>query len=464
MKNTNAWVKAVLVINVFIITAAAALLLAGCGGQEARRAESATMAKGSVGNTGAQASSAPAVRVSSTNQYYEALAGVFSRRWYDADKRLYAIDDVKAPSEAIPALMVLKVSYLSLLRNEISARHGETFNEEYIEKTLVKASWYQPGTNFNFQKSLNDLEKKNVRFIQKLEQIDKEGPEGTRQIAILLTLPKEEMTAEEAVKVWKATGDRGVLVKINPRAESYYKDLGKLGWEKEKGVYQLVTGGYLFDLTKEERSAYANWLLKMKEGDRFMVKYESGDTYMVEDFIELPLSDTGEGRTVKKWDYKHGYWSDTYFYNRKLILTTVDSYSYKVFNLNGKFESELKYKEIGKESDLILSQIVDLSGSDLEKFHNNQVGNWVKTQEKLKKVSPYSDAAGSNNPVTDENSGIIYLTASYRPDYSKNLENEKRHGERIYFDQNYSVSTNDNTLFKGIRIYRLTQLQEGEVR
>ena len=133
---------------------------------------------------------------------HAALARYFSGKSYSGADRLYTWRDCTAPKELWGALTNTGISYLALLRNEIYARHGLVFSDLKYKKTLEKTGWFKPNTNFNLNSSPNEKEKKTSDFIKKLEAIDK-GDSGakwdlSRQLAVLLTLPKEELTWESA--------------------------------------------------------------------------------------------------------------------------------------------------------------------------------------------------------------------------------------------------------------------------
>jgi len=66
-------------------------------------------------------------------------------------------------------LQGLSRQQLRLLRNEIFARHGYIFKSEDLRDYFFHQNWYQPKyTNISYL-SLNQLEKKNIEFIQARE-------------------------------------------------------------------------------------------------------------------------------------------------------------------------------------------------------------------------------------------------------------------------------------------------------
>jgi hypothetical protein len=55
------------------------------------------------------------------------------------------------------------------LRNEIYARHGKVFKEKWLQKYFNSFDWYKPDPQFS-EKSLSDIERKNVATIQAYER------------------------------------------------------------------------------------------------------------------------------------------------------------------------------------------------------------------------------------------------------------------------------------------------------
>jgi hypothetical protein len=144
------------------------------------------------------------------NRYYSTITDYFSGRTYYASQRLYGLDDLKVPltnTSLIEALTNLNLSFLTLLRSEIYARHGYGFTSDYLKKTLTRTSWYRPNAMLNPVKDFNNNENRNMGYIQNLEKIDKKGLPGARQLSILLNLQKEETTKDELSKLYTATKD-----------------------------------------------------------------------------------------------------------------------------------------------------------------------------------------------------------------------------------------------------------------
>lgn len=79
-------------------------------------------------------------------------------RWPFTATRLLVEDDVR----------MLSKTELSLMRNEIYARHGRMFVRKDLQGYFDRQSWYQRNPGFN-DSDLTDLEKQNVLFIKRYE-------------------------------------------------------------------------------------------------------------------------------------------------------------------------------------------------------------------------------------------------------------------------------------------------------
>ncbi len=440
-----------------------------------------------------------------TNLYYTKIAAYFSGKNYNGGRRPYNTDDLKAPAGIVEPITNIKLSYLILLRNEIFARHGYAFETEYLRKTLSAASWYQVKTNFNILKDLNDIEKKNMDYVRKMEQIDTGEDDSiairdkeqikidtktlsnnnpgiqsatavsktynaARQLAILLTLPKEGLSTDEALKVYKATGKLNVLTKVNKKTEYYLDDLSKLGWQSQSGAFdlreaiELDSAASLVKSQKSKIQAYLNFILKMKEKDRFLLKNDDGKVFLVEDFAELPLSDNGEGKTIKKWKVRmpkenmtiqDNFWCDLYI-NNNILIDYYGTNLFVILTTNGEFITNIQHTKNTTNSNYFNRIFSEYLNLNYDNYSKGILNNWKMGKKELK-INIYSEANNSFITVISNNGENIYYNyAIYRPDYFISGD------QRLYeYPFPNVIDRKDPGLFKGLRIYRYTPVYLG---
>jgi hypothetical protein len=121
--------------------------------------------------------------------YLDAIRNL-NTKTYEGDKRLYTAEDVnfnRSPASVIKhysslvkehlgniyteesVLNDLKRMQARILRNEIFARHGRKFKSMDLSKVFSDVDWYKPNPNYS-DNMLNDIEKKNIRFILDYEK------------------------------------------------------------------------------------------------------------------------------------------------------------------------------------------------------------------------------------------------------------------------------------------------------
>lgn len=99
----------------------------------------------------------------------------YSLKDYDGDRRLYSSKDLDHPyinkggdldysEEGSREWSIKKRFYLTLLRNEILARHGQTFNDPQLKEVFERCPWYVPRGEV-CPESLSAIEKQNVQII-----------------------------------------------------------------------------------------------------------------------------------------------------------------------------------------------------------------------------------------------------------------------------------------------------------
>lgn len=74
-------------------------------------------------------------------------------------------------------LDVMDQTKLSIARNEIYARHGRKFNDEFIKAVFMSKKWYKPlydAVEFEAieSKVLNPFEKENIKLLIEIEQVN----------------------------------------------------------------------------------------------------------------------------------------------------------------------------------------------------------------------------------------------------------------------------------------------------
>ncbi len=126
-------------------------------------------------------------------QYVVDFAAYFNSKEYDAAERLYTHIDLKNPvaihKEWLPQILYPLISrdvisealerlYVAQLRNEIFARHGKKPDTmamymifgDFLRGTKSESvSWYEYNPNYS-DDLLNDIEKKNIKFIEDYER------------------------------------------------------------------------------------------------------------------------------------------------------------------------------------------------------------------------------------------------------------------------------------------------------
>ena len=86
----------------------------------------------------------------------------------------YILPDAQTAYYSVNDLRALSKETLKIARNEILARHGRKFKNDYLQEYFFSKSWYQPKydpDNFDemMMEILNDYEKENVEIIKQLE-------------------------------------------------------------------------------------------------------------------------------------------------------------------------------------------------------------------------------------------------------------------------------------------------------
>lgn len=104
----------------------------------------------------------------------DSLEEFFSLKEYEGDTRLYVPKDFDPPytrdigdreySEGSTEWNSRRLRYLTLLRSEILARHGQTFSEPSLKSVFEKCAWYRPRGEAPTD-VLKDTEKKNLQGI-----------------------------------------------------------------------------------------------------------------------------------------------------------------------------------------------------------------------------------------------------------------------------------------------------------
>lgn len=90
---------------------------------------------------------------------------------YDADQYVIPISSIAPVTEE--TLANLSDNELWIARNEIYARHGKLFENEYLKMYFNACSWYQPkdGANDIDATELSEVEQANLQMIVKMEEI-----------------------------------------------------------------------------------------------------------------------------------------------------------------------------------------------------------------------------------------------------------------------------------------------------
>jgi hypothetical protein len=87
---------------------------------------------------------------------------------YEGAKRAYTEADLAVPDRVMKALGDLGVSHLTIIRNEMYARHGYIFKTPVLLAIYAKIPWYRqdPAVGLN---ALTSMEVRNVNWIKKIE-------------------------------------------------------------------------------------------------------------------------------------------------------------------------------------------------------------------------------------------------------------------------------------------------------
>lgn len=84
---------------------------------------------------------------------------------YEGGKRLYTVEDLKMHDYD----KQLARLYVRVLRNEIYARHGKVLKSSILNSIFGGQNWYKPNPKYS-DNMLNDIERKNIRFIREYEK------------------------------------------------------------------------------------------------------------------------------------------------------------------------------------------------------------------------------------------------------------------------------------------------------
>jgi len=220
---------------------------------------------------------------------YESIRQYFERKEYTGDVKEYRVSDVIAPVKIRAALVTNGLSYLRLLRNEIVARHGYIFKTDEMKRVFSNLKWYQGDKNFTYA-SLNKTELRNLDFIKRLERIDARGGKDARELSLILDLPKDKLNTDEAIKVYKVTGDKDVLTTIKPKMVRLYHE----GLSINRDIAKKFKKDDFSDAFQREwnKSKYLN--------AKFIIAFEAGKRLLLETddkkfFIECLLKKTNIG-------------------------------------------------------------------------------------------------------------------------------------------------------------------------
>lgn len=94
------------------------------------------------------------------NPYLDLFPGADSQALKDSQNQYMEADDLKD----------LEKDELAIARNEIYARHGYVFSDNYLQAYFCTKSWYTPSTSVLSESSFNEFESNNLQLMKLYEQ------------------------------------------------------------------------------------------------------------------------------------------------------------------------------------------------------------------------------------------------------------------------------------------------------
>ena len=96
------------------------------------------------------------------------VSDVLKTRKYDGNIRAYSENDLLADPEVKMFLVnSFGINYADVLRNEVFARHGDSFKNKFYQDIFNKTSWYKLNPGFNALE-LNGFEQTNIKWLKSL--------------------------------------------------------------------------------------------------------------------------------------------------------------------------------------------------------------------------------------------------------------------------------------------------------
>lgn len=221
------------------------------------------------------------------------IAAYFSARQYAGNARKYALDDLKVPQTLAGILATNRLSWLALLRNEISARHGYVFSTAVYKDVFGKTSWYVPDPAFDPSRSLTPAEQSNVGFIRQFEDIHNQF--GGRELPYVIGLPVSDLSTGEAIAMWKATGDAAWV--------NHARDPELLSFVRGGRLYAVLDHTNHADYAHDDARAEAHWYIESCRIQVYLL-FHKGDSLLIniggKRFIEECIYE----ETNVEWAYK----------------------------------------------------------------------------------------------------------------------------------------------------------------
>lgn len=314
----------------------------------------------------------------SNSEDLQKLVQFLSQKSYDGATKQYKTDDIKIPKSLIEPLTNLNLSYIQILRQEIFARRGDPISMWFLKEIFQKTTWYKESTNISLEANLSEVQKNNINYLGLLDKIDRESPKETRQLAVLFNFTKEEMTTDEAIKVYKALKDPDWLNKVSkPEIKKYS---GKNNFQFENNLVQeLEKTGDIAKREKLMREFYNRafqFIENFNKGDRlYLGVLPNGFQYV----LEVVIKSTNFILEAEGGEIKFPYSFDADEEGNVWLsllddgLTKYDYYGNPVTTFFRGFYNTHFIKVINKENKVIAK---DSSGIFIMYYNLTQKDNW----------------------------------------------------------------------------------------
>lgn len=215
---------------------------------------------------------------------------------YDADQYEIPVSNILPITEE--DMINMSDNELWIARNEIFARHGRTFQNEYLQSYFDSCSWYQPATDAVDENALSDIEKDNLDLIIAMEE----------RFAAEHPYPKEYQTGATVKEDITGDGDaNSIIYQVTWQEEDYGFDailtIDKTKYDLSEYIYMDTPVDdvfYITDLKEDlEESADGYEIAVLDLGPSYdpvthFFKYD-GDLHYIGQVSGFPFKEQNNG-------------------------------------------------------------------------------------------------------------------------------------------------------------------------